>query len=63
MSAEDEQYWFNAETKQVEKGRQSHYTHLMGPYPTHEAAAAALSTAATRNEAWEDDDERWDQKP
>ena len=56
-----EQYWFNTDTKQVEKGPQSHYTNRMGPYPTAEAAARALDTAAARTEAWDDEDEKWEQ--
>ena len=31
-------FYFNTETHQVEEGRQSDYTKLMGPYPTREAA-------------------------
>jgi septal ring-binding cell division protein DamX len=56
----ERQYWFNTETGQVEEGQQSHYTHLMGPYPTREAAQAALQTAAARNERWDDEDEKWE---
>lgn len=61
MSEQDGEFWFNTRTKQVERGRQSHYTDLMGPYPTEEAARAALDTAAARNEKWDDDDDRWKQ--
>ena len=35
------EYWFNTRTKQVEEGRQSDYTDLMGPYPTRAEAEAA----------------------
>ena len=56
---EDRQWWFNTRTKQVEQGRQSHYTDLMGPYETREAAAAALETAQKRTESWDEDDEKW----
>ena len=56
---EGQQFWFNTETKQVEQGRQSHYTDLMGPYPTQAEAQQALDTAAARNEAWDDEDDRW----
>lgn len=56
---EDRQWWFNTATKQVEQGRQSHYTNLMGPYPDEASARAALDTAAARNESWDEEDERW----
>jgi len=32
----------------------------MGPYPTREAAGAALQTAADRNEEWKENDRAWD---
>ena len=55
---ESVEYWFNTRTRMVEKGRQSSWEHLMGPYATFEEAAGALEIAQHRNEAWEDDD-RW----
>ena len=61
MSEQDGEFWFNTRTKQVEHGRQSHYTDLMGPSPAEEAARQALDTAAARNEKWDDDDDRWKQ--
>lgn len=56
------EYWFNVRTKQVEHGRQSHFTDLIGPYATREEAELALETAKSRNEAWEEEDERWEDK-
>lgn len=50
------EYYFNTRTRMVEKGRQSSWEHLMGPYPSAEEAAAALEIAQMRNEQWEDDD-------
>ncbi len=50
-------YWYNTETGAVEEGRQSDWSKLLGPYPTREAAAAALSTAKARTEAWDKEDE------
>jgi hypothetical protein len=52
-------YWFNTKTGQVEHGRQSLWSHLLGPYDTAEEAARALETARHRTETWDDDDERW----
>ncbi len=57
---EGQQFWFNTETKQVEQGRQSHYRNLMGPYSTAAEAQQALQTAASRTEAWDDEDDAWD---
>jgi hypothetical protein len=46
-------YWFNTETHEVEEGRQSDWTKLMGPYPTREDAAHAMEKAKERARAWE----------
>jgi hypothetical protein len=51
-----EEFYYNTETGQVEQGRQSSWTHLMGPYPTREAAQQALSTARSRSAAWDEED-------
>jgi len=51
-------FYFNIETHQVEEGRQSDYTKLMGPYPTREAAEQALETARRRNQSWDAQDEQ-----
>jgi hypothetical protein len=63
MSDSDEdvapRYWFNTATGEVEHGRQSPWTHLMGPYDTAEEAARALDKARRRNESWDADDEKW----
>ena len=62
MSSAGEQpveYYFNTKTRKVEKGQQSSWEHLMGPYPTAEEAAGALEIARHRTEAWDEDDDRW----
>lgn len=55
------EYWFNTTTGQVEtdddKGQGAN---VLGPYPTREEAAAALTTAKSRTEAWDDEDREWD---
>ena len=62
MSTEEsQQFWFNTRTKAVEQGRQSHYSDLMGPYASRAEAEQALGTAAARNDAWDDQDDRWKQ--
>ena len=53
------EYWFNTRTGQVEEGRQSSWSHLMGPYRTRAQARQALDRAARRSEAWDREDERW----
>lgn len=53
------EYWYNTETGQVEEGRQSSWVSRMGPYPTREAAQAALDRAAGRTDAWDEEDRRW----
>ena len=58
----DEQYWYNTETRAVEVGHRSSWTHLMGPYRTRAEAEQALARAKSRTESWEKDDEDWRNK-
>lgn len=51
-----EEFFYNTETGQVEQGKQSSWTHLMGPYPTREAAQQALATARSRSASWDEED-------
>lgn len=53
------EYYFNTKTQMVEKGRQSSWEHLMGPYDTPADAANALEIARKRSKAWDDDDRDW----
>lgn len=53
------EYYFNTSTRMVEKGRQSSWEHLLGPYDTREEAERAVETARERTEAWDEDDEEW----
>ena len=50
-------FWFNIDTHEVEEGRQSDWTKLMGPYATRDEAAHALEKARTRTEDWDHEDE------
>lgn len=52
------EYYFNTRTGQVEEGKQSTWTALLGPYPTREAAEHALETAHARSEEFDRDDDR-----
>lgn len=54
----DEQFYYNTETGEVEQGKQSVWTHRMGPYPSREAAEQALAKARARTEAWDEQDRR-----
>jgi len=51
-----DEFYYNTETRQVERGKQSTWSHLMGPYPTREAAEHALEQARTRTDSWDEDD-------
>jgi SPOR domain len=52
------EYFYNTRTNQVEEGRQSDWSQLMGPYATREEAAQALEKARARNDAWDAQDEQ-----
>lgn len=53
-----DEFYYNTETGRVEQGKQSTWSHLMGPYPTREAAQHALEQARARSEAWDEEDRR-----
>ena len=54
------EYWYNTRTGEVEIGRQSGWTDLMGPYSTEEEARSALTTAAQRNETFDEEGDAWE---
>ncbi|WP_431709631.1 SPOR domain-containing protein [Glutamicibacter uratoxydans] len=51
------QYWYNIGTGQVEKGPQSDWSQLLGPYRTEAEAQEAMAKVQARNEAWDEEDE------
>ncbi|MEU4831583.1 hypothetical protein [Streptosporangium sp. NPDC023615] len=55
-----DQWWFCLTHQAVEPDKGCPNKDRMGPYPTREAAAAALQTAARRNEDWKKNDKGWD---
>lgn len=60
MSDGAEQYWYNLSTGQVEvTNHKGQGKDVMGPYPSREAAQAALESARARTEAWDEEDRRW----
>jgi hypothetical protein len=57
---EGPQFFYNVSTGQVEDlANRGQSKDLLGPYPTREAAAAALETARAKTEAWDEEDRRW----
>ncbi|PKQ17657.1 MAG: hypothetical protein CVT68_07385 [Actinobacteria bacterium HGW-Actinobacteria-8] len=53
------EYYFNTQTRMVEKGRLSPWEHLLGPYDTFEEASKALEAAEKRSDAWDEADADW----
>lgn len=51
------QYWFNVLTHQVEKGPQSNWTQLLGPYDSAAEAETAMEKVRRRNEQFDEEDE------
>ncbi|MFO7250977.1 MAG: hypothetical protein DIU60_009525 [Actinomycetes bacterium] len=56
-----ERWWYCLKHMRVEPDEGCPNKHRMGPYPSREAAAAALQTADERNEAWREADKEWDE--
>jgi len=53
------EYFFNTETRQVERGRQRSWEHLLGPFDTAEEATKAVDIASNKSDAWDDADKAW----
>jgi predicted carbohydrate-binding protein with CBM5 and CBM33 domain len=54
------QFFYNVSTGQVEESTtKGQSKDLLGPYPTREAATAALETARQKTENWDEEDRRW----
>lgn len=51
------QYWYNVNTKTIEKGAQSDWSQLLGPYDSEAEARTALEKVQARNESWDAADE------
>ncbi len=52
-------YYYNLKTQAVEEEGQSKAKDLLGPFPTREAAAAALQTIRDREEQKAAEDREW----
>lgn len=55
-----QQWYYDLRTGEVSQARRSPWESRMGPYPTEEEAKAALERAASRNDAFDAQDEAWD---
>ena len=53
------EYYFNTRTRMVEKGRQSAWEDLMGPYASADEAQQAIAKAQERVDAWDEEDAAW----
>lgn len=53
------EFYYNTSTGQVEEGKRSTWTALMGPYPTREEAEHALESAHARSQEFDRRDPRW----
>jgi len=58
MSDDDEQWYYWLKHRTGEQGHSCSNSERLGPYATREEAQAAISHAAERTEAW-DNDPRW----
>ncbi|MBZ4486311.1 SPOR domain-containing protein [Microbacterium sp. cx-55] len=56
MSEENEKYWFNLTTGEVERGYESPAIDRAGPFDTAEEAANAPTLLKERSRQWAEDD-------
>lgn len=60
MTSDDEKYWYNFTTGQVERGFESPAVDRAGPFDSAEAAAGAPELLRERSRAWAEEDSRDD---
>jgi hypothetical protein len=58
--ADDEQWWYNTKTGQVERGAVSPWTDRAGPYKTREEAEGAPGRIAENSRKWAEEEARDD---
>jgi hypothetical protein len=56
----DEWYWSLAERRAVHRSEKGPADHVLGPYPSKEAAEHWRERVDQRNEAWDDQDDAWE---
>ena len=60
MTGDNEKYWYNLKTGEVEKGYESPAVDRAGPFDTREEAARAPEIMRERSRAWAEDEARDD---
>lgn len=60
MTRDEDKYWYNLTTGQVERGFESPSVDRAGPFDTAEDAARAPEVIAARSRAWSEEDARED---
>lgn len=60
MTGNDEKYWYNLKTGEVERGFESPSVDRAGPFETAEEAAQAPQVIAERSRAWREEEARED---
>jgi hypothetical protein len=60
MSVMDDQWFWCMRHNSVEQGVGCPGSERFGPYPSADAAAHWREKVAERNEAWDEEDRRWD---
>lgn len=60
MTGNDEKYWYNLRTGEVERGFESPSVDRAGPFDTPEEAARAPQVLAERSRAWSEEEARED---
>ncbi|WP_040164289.1 hypothetical protein [Microbacterium gorillae] len=58
--SDDDAYWYNSDTGEVEHGRISPAPERLGPFATREEAERAPEIIKERSRAWADEDARED---
>jgi hypothetical protein len=58
MTVDEEKYWYNLKTGEVERGPQSLGIDRAGPFDTAEEAAKAPEVIKERSRAWAEEDAR-----
>lgn len=60
MTSDTQEFWFNTSTGQVEEGKQSLASQLLGPFSTREEAANAHGKLQENARKWADEDAQED---
>lgn len=60
MTRDEDKYWYNLTTGQVERGFESPSVDRAGPFDTAEDAARAPEVIAARSRAWAEEDAKDD---